>query len=71
MPLDRIDAVIPSDAAVDGDSFSIYETKVDGSIKKVESYEGLPSDENILNALMASSNDDFADLLDLEREFCR
>lgn len=71
VPLDRTDAVLPSDAAVDGDSISIYETKADGSIKKVESYEGLPSDENILNALMASSNDDFADLLDLEREFCR
>lgn len=71
VPLNRINAVIPSEAAVDGESISIYETKYDGTIRKLESYEGLPSDANILNSLMASSNDKFADLLDLESEFCR
>lgn len=71
VPAQRINPIVPFDSAIDGKSVAIYETKDDGRIENLDSYENLPSDANILNTLMASANDRFADLLDLESEFCK
>lgn len=70
VPADKIEKIVPEKAAVDGNRITIYETKEDGSITKLSPYENLPSDENLLNKAMAEGNEKFAELLDLEQEYC-
>ncbi len=68
---EKIEKIVPVKSTVSGEKISIYETKEDGSIKLLKPYEGLPSDENLLNEALASGNERFASLLDLEEEFCQ
>lgn len=70
VPADKIEKIVPEKSAVSGDKITIYETKEDGSITKLSPYENLPSDENLLNKAMAEGNEKFAELLDLEQEYC-
>ena len=49
----------------------IYETKADGTIKLLEPYENLPSDDNELNKALEEQNESFSDLLELEAKFCK
>ena len=44
--------------------------KNNGSIECLPPYAELPSDNNVLNQAMADGNGLFADLLDMEQEFC-
>jgi len=41
--------------------------EIDGTIKKLEDYKGLPSDENYLNNGLEDSNELFAQLQELEK----
>ncbi len=70
VPADKISKIVPENSAVDGEKIIIYETNENGSITKLSSYENLPSDENLLNKAMAEGNEKFADLLELEQEYC-
>lgn len=70
VPADKIEKIVLEKSAVDGNRITIYETKEDGSITKLSPYENLPSDENLLNKAMAEGNEKFAELLDLEQEYC-
>lgn len=71
VPSEKIEKIVPVKSTVSGEKISIYETKEDGSIKLLKPYEGLPSDENLLNEALASGNERFASLLDLEEAFCQ
>ena len=70
VPEEKIEPIVPVKAAVSGKNISVYETFEDGSIRKLEPYDELPSDDNLLNKAMAQSNELFAQLIDLEQEFC-
>lgn len=70
VPVDRITTIVPEKSMVLGKKITIYETKKDGSIECLTPYEELPSDNNVLNNAMAEGNSLFADLLNLEQEFC-
>ena len=70
VPTERVEKIVPTESAVDGSKIFIYEMQKNGSIKKLESYENLPSDENLLNKAMAAGNEYFSALIDLEQEFC-
>lgn len=71
VPAERLEKIVPAKSTVSGEKISIYETKEDGSIKLLKPYEGLPSDENLLNEALAAGNERFSSLLDLEEEFCQ
>ena len=71
VPEKEIEKIIPVKAAVPGEMIHIYETKADGSIKLLEPYENLPSDDNELNKALEEQNDSFSDLLELEAKFCK
>ena len=71
VPEKEIEKIIPVKAAVPGEKIHIYETKSDGSIKLLEPYENLPSDDNELNKALEEQNDSFSDLLELEAKFCK
>jgi AAA15 family ATPase/GTPase len=70
VPSEKIACTVPVEAAVSGEKISLYETVEDGSIRRLAPYENLPSDDNLLNRALAFSNEQFAELIDLEQEFC-
>lgn len=70
VPEDKIEPIVPVKAAVSGKKISVYETFEDGSIRKLEPYDEFPSDDNLLNKAMAQGNEVFAQLIDLEQEYC-
>lgn len=71
VPEKEIEKIIPVKAAVSGTKITIYETKADGTIKILEPYENLPSDDNELNKALEEQNDSFSELLELEAKFCK
>ena len=66
----QLEAVIPSASCLPADDALIYEIYEGGEIKKLQTYEGLPSDDNLLNTLLAQSNETFDRFFELE-ELCR
>ena len=63
----KLSEVISLNSTIDKDDVVIYSMK-DGNVEKLTTYNGLPSDENMLNALLANSNDQFDKLLDIEQK---
>lgn len=66
--LNKLNEIVPISSLVPGKSISIYETTEDGKIELLKPYENLPSDNNLLNKLLAEPNEIFAKLLELEEE---
>lgn len=63
----KLNDIIPSESTINPEDLVIYEfNEVDGSIRKLDDYKGLPSEENYLNAGLGELNDIFIDLLELE-----
>lgn len=63
----KLSEVISLNSTIDKNEVVIYSLK-DGNIEKLATYNGLPSDENMLNSLLSNSNDQFDKLLDIEQE---
>ena len=59
----QLNEIVP----INADDLAIYQLKEeDGTIELLDSYEGIPSDENFLNNEIGRTNELFADLLDLQ-----
>jgi len=59
--------LVPNEARVNKNDWVVYElNETDGSIIKLDNYEGLPSDYNYLNSKMAEINTTFAQILEIE-----
>ena len=71
VPLEKIDTIINSKAAINPSDLTIYETFEDGTIKQLEKNDILPSDEDLLNNAIQELSNKFAQLLELEEEFCQ
>jgi predicted ATPase len=65
----KLEELVPRKSMVDPDGLKVYQLE-DGEIKLLPDYKGLPSDENFLNEALASSNDLFTQLLEIE-DLCR
>jgi predicted ATPase len=64
--------VVSLDALFDSADLAIYElTESDGTIRALETFDGLPSDENQLNNQLEESNEAFAELLEIQQKSCR
>ncbi len=64
----RLQNIIEPEATVKGEDVVIYQLdEKDGSINKLDNYEGVPSDRNYLNELLAEGNDLFDKLLEIEQ----
>lgn len=69
MLLEKLYATIPKEAQVTADDVAVYELdEEDGSIEKLETYEGIPSDNNYLNRILMEGNTIFDTLLEIEQE---
>jgi len=64
---DKLNSIIPLDSTISASDLRIYELdETKGVISILGNYKGLPSDENYLNGGLAESNEEFANLLDIE-----
>lgn len=65
---DQMKEIIPTYSTIQSNDLVIYELdEKDGSIKKLETFNGLPSDENELNEMLGESNEQFAKLLEIQQ----
>ena len=63
----KLNAIVPLKSLVDAKDVVIYQMdEKDGTIKKLPNYEGIPSDKNYLNEMLADGNHIFDALLELE-----
>lgn len=65
--LEKLNEIVPLDAAINPQSVNIYQLDEVGRVTKLDDYKGLPSDENFLNEFLSAFNDDFVQLLEIER----
>lgn len=67
--LDRLYRLVPKDSLISAKNVVVYQLdEKDGSIKKLEAIDGIPSDKNYLNETLAESNLLFDSLLEIEQE---
>ncbi len=67
--LSRLDALIPETALLAPDEVAIYQCNdKDGSVTRLATYQGIPSDKNLLNDWLQMGNTLFDKLLELEEE---
>jgi hypothetical protein len=66
---EKIDSVFPIKSAIQPDEIAIYEfNEVEGTVEILDTYNGLPSDDNFLNNMLERTNEDFANLLEIQQE---
>lgn len=66
--LERLSKVVPHKSMINQNNLIVYElNENDGTIKKLETFNGLPSDDNYLNVGLAESNELFAQLLEIQQ----
>lgn len=62
----RISEIVPEAAWTSGEQVAVFELMPDGSIVPLSTYDGMPSDENLLNTLLGEMNEKFSALLEIE-----
>lgn len=66
--LEKINKIVPLKSTIKPEDLLIYELdEKTGTIVKLGTYKGLPSDENYLNADLEHSNEQFAQLQEIEK----
>jgi hypothetical protein len=64
----KLNKIVPLGSTIRPDAYAIYQlNEVEGTIEKLEPYNGLPSDENTLNEMLGEGNELFAKLLEIEQ----
>ena len=64
----KLDKIVPLHSTVNGNDLVIYELdENEGTIKKLGDYRGLPSDENDLNSELEETNEQFAQIQEIEK----
>ncbi len=65
---EMINTIYPIESSIMPNDIAIYEfNEESGSISLLETYQGLPSDDNFLNSMLEITNDKFADLLEIQQ----
>lgn len=64
--LEKLNSVIPLESTISSNSVSIFQLQDNGTIEKLDDYNGLPNDENYLNRFLEESNELFVKLLEIE-----
>jgi predicted ATPase len=62
----QLSAIVPKNASLNAQEVAIYTLTENGSIHKLSTFDGLPSDDNFLNQILAESNQLFDSLLAIE-----
>ena len=65
----KLNKIVPEKSLISSDAVVVYQLdEADGSIKKLSAPEGIPSDKNYLNKMLAEGNQLFDSLLEIEQE---
>jgi predicted ATPase len=65
----QLNEIVPLSSTINPDELGIYQLdERGGTIQKLETYDGLPSDENELNEELGETNELFAQLLEIEQK---
>ena len=64
---ERINRIVPENSHVAASDVAIYELE-NGKVKRLADYEGIPSDDNFLNAKLNDTNLSFDALLEIEED---
>ncbi|MDM1395589.1 AAA family ATPase [Myroides odoratimimus] len=65
---ERFHKIVPEESVINGEELVIYQLdEKEGTIRKLDTYKGMPSDENWLNEQLGEFNDDYATLLEIEK----
>lgn len=67
--LTELDSIVAKGARIDSSRVDVYQLELDGSIKRLETVEGIPSDNNFLNQRMMDVNIKYAQLLELQSRY--
>jgi len=63
---EELGKVLPVDSCLKDEQLAVYEIREDGCVVQLPFYDGLPSDDNYLNASLMESNERFNQLLEIE-----
>ena len=67
--LPKVFEIVPAKSLLIGEDVAVYElSEKDGSISRLKTYNGMPSDENWLNSELEEFNELFMDLLEIENK---
>jgi predicted ATPase len=67
--LHKMHEIIPAKSLIAAEDVAIYQlNETDGSISKLPTYEGIPTDKNYLNMILREGNKIFDSLLEIEEE---
>ena len=67
--LPKLYSLIPKESLISASNVAVYQLdEKDGSVKKLETIDGIPSDKNFLNDTLVESNLLFDSLLEIEQE---
>jgi predicted ATPase len=65
----KLNAIVPLKSTISASDVAIYQLdEKDGTIRKLPTFEGIPSDKNLLNQSLANGNELFDQLLEIEQE---
>lgn len=67
--MQKLYEIVPKNSTINPNDFVVYQMdSKNGTIEKLETYKGLPSDENYINLEICKCNELFSELLDLEQK---
>ena len=65
----KLDAIVSRKSLVAGADVRVYQFSSTGEITRLGDYDGIPSDDNMLNGKLKWVNDRFDALLEIEQEY--
>jgi len=63
---EAVERILPVTSCLTAEQLAVYEIKDDGCVVELPNYDGLPSDDNFLNASLMESNERFNQLLEIQ-----
>jgi len=65
--LQSLEKIVPLESFVNPNKVALYQLGDDGTVQMLEPFNGLPSDENLLNEKLEESNELFAQILEIQQ----
>jgi len=65
--LEKLEKIVPIESAINSQEVAIYQLDEQGTVEILEPFNGLPSDENLLNEKLEEGNELFAQILEIQQ----
>lgn len=64
-----LNGLVPVNSRIQGNEVSVYQLNLEGEIVELDKYEGMPSDDNLLNQFMMQTNILYSNLLEIQSHY--